>query len=325
MLLQRGRDNDKMLVRQLQEGLAFFGFHPGSVDGVYGGKTEDAVEDWQEKARIYADGVFGPSSTTTWNRWCDTRNASRYRFAEEGTGAADPADTTARLQWVQCRATPMPNGHGFKSLTLRSDVATAYDKLLAVVESRGGYITTAGGKRGLSSKASTSRSKTSFHYTGRAFDLATYSALHDPANDPFLCVRDGDRGWQVWCRVFDETAPLADKVPLVTLEVSTHKVITDSKGRKVGQLHTQEWVGRAFNFTRAAASFGFRPIRGRKSFFTGGSYTGAEWWHFQWVEGLVQGQTTFGEELLKVYSLAECQKFTYWDETKGAVYGVSWL
>lgn len=45
----------------------------------------------------------------------------------------------------------------------------------------------------------------------------------------------------------------------------------------------------------------------------------------KWVTGLTSGVTTFGSELLRVYSQAECAKFLYWDEAKDAVYGDDWL
>ena len=52
---------------------------------------------------------------------------------------------------------------------------------------------------------------------------------------------------------------------------------------------------------------------------------GSEWWHMQWTKGLIKGESTFGEELLKVYTLAECKQFIYWEESKDAVFGVSWF
>ncbi|GGI75694.1 hypothetical protein GCM10007978_11620 [Shewanella hanedai] len=51
-------------VKTIQEMLAEMGFQPGSVDGLYGGKTEVAVIKFQEEQGLYADGVVGPN---TWN------------------------------------------------------------------------------------------------------------------------------------------------------------------------------------------------------------------------------------------------------------------
>jgi hypothetical protein len=82
---------------------------------------------------------------------------------------------------------------------------------------------------------------------------------------------------------------------------------------------------KAFNFTEVAAKHGFVSISARKSFFEGGAYGGAEWWHFQWNKALTEGVSKFGEELLKVYSLNEAKKFVYWDEVKDNVFGKNWF
>ena len=82
---------------------------------------------------------------------------------------------------------------------------------------------------------------------------------------------------------------------------------------------------KAFNFTEVAAKHGFVSISARKSFFEGGAYGGAEWWHFQYNKALTEGVSKFGEELLKVYSLNEAKKFVYWDEVKDNVFGKNWF
>ncbi len=317
MLLRKGRSNDKNQVKTLQAGLAYFGFHPGAADGIFGQQTEDAVEAWQAKVKLYPDGVFGDGSMAAWNDYCESKGKQNYKFGYPKV-APDPVEETGtdKLAWIKCPATPMPNGHGYKRLTLRSDTATAYKKLHNEVEALGGYLTTAGGKRGLGGKSSPSRSKKSFHYTGRAFDLATYSGMSNADTDPFIVVRNGERNWTVWVK--------ADQAPVVTLQATVARSLKRANGTRYTQLRTFEWTGRAVNFTEMAAKAGFNTIRGRKSFFKGGSYMGAEWWHFQWEEGLTKGTSTFGEELLKVYTLAECKRFAYWDEAKDAVFGVSW-
>jgi len=326
MLLAKGRDNDKAKVKHLQQGLAYFGFHPGAADGLYGDKTEAAVEDWQAKVKLYPDGLFGDGSFAEWNHYCGEKGKPEFGFVLARPPLDRKESDEAKLSWVKCPATPMPNGHGYKTTTLRSDTAVAYKKLHADVVARGGYMTSAGGKRGLSSKASPSRSRKSFHYTGRAFDLATYSSLGNPKTDPFICVREpGSRRWRVWCRVVDPSASLASTVPVVTLQATVCTTKRRRNDSRYTQLSTVEWTGQAFDFTGLAWSHGFMNISGRKSFFSGGSYGGAEWWHHQWVEGLVKGETTFGEELLRVYTLAQCKKFVYWDEAKDAKFGVSWF
>lgn len=323
MLLAKGARGTEVL--KLQQGLAHFGFHPGGADGIFGAGTERAVEAWQEKAGLYADGMFGKGSQRVWDEWCQKKNTPQFAFGASPEGA-DPEPAGDRLKWVTCKATPMPNGHGFKSLILREDAAEAYNTLRDEVVKRGGYMTTAGGKRALSASVGKSRSKTSFHYTGRAFDLATYSALGDPTTDPFICTREeGSRHWDVWCRVTDKTAPLAHTVPTVTLNATVCRHKKTSSGKRYTQLETVEWTGQAFPFTEMAAALGFDRIRGRSSFFSGGNYMGAEWWHFQYVEGLVVGQSTFGGELLRVYSRSEVEALSHWRDVKDAVYGKSWF
>lgn len=320
MLLKRNSVHHQA-VEVLQGGLAFLGYHPGSVDGFFGEKTEEAVEAWQHKAGLYPDGLFGRGSVKAWNTQFQTlRSDTQFLFVLEEEQERLIDTQGPRLPWVSLTATPMPNGHGFKSLLMRSDAADAYLKLQQYVTRNGGYMTTAGGKRGLTSKSSASRSKKSFHYTGRAFDLATYSALGNPLTDPFLCVREeGSRSWTVWCHSKDP------HVPVVTLNVTTCLHKKTSSGKRYTQLEVAKWTGRAFNFTAKAKELGFESIRGRSSFFRGGNYMGAEWWHFQWTTGLVKGQSTFGEELLRVYTWDQCQDFIYWKQSKDAVYGVSWF
>ena len=70
---------------------------------------------------------------------------------------------------------------------------------------------------------------------------------------------------------------------------------------------------------------GWQPIRARRSFFRGGAYGGAEWWHFQYEEALTPGKSKFGEEILKVYSLSQAQKFIYWNVSKNCVFKKNWF
>lgn len=322
MVLAKGRDNDKNLVRLLQEGLAAFGFHPGAADGLFGQKTEDALEAWQRAVRLYPDGIFGRGSLAQWNDYCQKKNRPEFVLPVD-PAPSDPQEE-GRLGWVQVPADPLKGG--YKSLTLREDAAKAYQAVLAEVHRLGGVLTTAGGKRSLSSGAGPARSTKSFHYTGRALDLALPTGMQNIQTDAYIVVREGDsRKFTIWAKVLDEKAPGAANVPEVALTACTVVTKKNTSGKSYTQLVYTPWKGKAFNLTVLFAQQGFQPISGRKDFFAGGSYSGAEWWHFQWVTGLIAGKTTFGEELLKVYSLAECRGFLYWEEAKDAVYGVSWF
>jgi hypothetical protein len=82
---------------------------------------------------------------------------------------------------------------------------------------------------------------------------------------------------------------------------------------------------RFFSFTELAKKHGFEGIKCRRSFKRGGSYLGAEWWHFQYEKALEPGKSTFGGELVKIYSLDECKKFAPWNDTKHCVWKESWF
>ena len=220
-----------------------------------------------------------------------------------------------------CPADKYKDYAGYKSLRLREDVAERYKALYNEVKELGGVVTTAGGRRSLAAKASPSRSRTSMHYLGRAFDLALPTGMQNPRKDPYVITRDPSesRKWIVWAKTTDTD------VPLTTLDACVVKSAKNAKGKYYTQLHTQEISCRVFNFTELAKKHGFVRISARRSFFKGGSYSGSEWWHFQCEEGLRKGITRFGQELLKTYSLAEAQKFVYWDEAKDRVFGKNWF
>jgi peptidoglycan hydrolase-like protein with peptidoglycan-binding domain len=62
----------------LQRVLGMNGYHPGPVDGIFGGKTKRAVKSFQRKHRLQADGRVGPVTTHALSfRW-PVRTASYY-------------------------------------------------------------------------------------------------------------------------------------------------------------------------------------------------------------------------------------------------------
>ena len=173
--------------------------------------------------------------------------------------------------------------------------------------SLGGVITSAGAKRPLSdSKKSASRSSKSLHYTGLAFDMALDSGMNNPKKEMFVIEESGDREWNVWCRTSKESV---DTREILGYTYNNTKVKVED---------------RFFSFTDLAKKHGFHPIKSRRSFKRGGSYLGAEWWHFQYEKALKPGVSTFGGELLKMYTLAECKKFGPWETVKHCVWQESW-
>jgi peptidoglycan hydrolase-like protein with peptidoglycan-binding domain len=315
MILREGIKND--LVRKLQEGLAYLGYHPGPVDGHFGDMTEDAVEAFQKKSKIYIDGKVGPSTADLLNRALGSPRIELHLDLKPSD--EEIKNTDKKLKWVRCPADRFENRGGFTKTTLREDVAEAYNRLYKEVHRLGGIITSAGGKRGLGSKASPARSKKSMHYVGRAFDMALPTGMQNPSSDPYIVENAGGRRWTIWCKTDDPS------VTEKTIEASYVVTKKNAKGKKYTIIKTREITCRAFNFTALAARHGFRSISARRSFFRGGAYGGAEWWHFQWENHLLPNKTTFGEELLKVYTLQKASKFVYWDEAKNCKWKINWF
>lgn len=152
------------------------------------------------------------------------------------------------------------------------------------------------------------------HYVGLALDLSLPTGMQNPEKDPYIIESIGDRKWRVWCRTEN------NDVPLVTLDAAK---IRRLRGKTV--LSYETVTCRAFDLTAIFESHGWSGIRARKSFFRGGSYGGAEWWHFQHESVLESGKSTFGKELLKVYTLDQAKKFVYWNVAKNCVFGKNWF
>lgn len=312
MLIKRGMTGP--LIASLQQNLEDLGYELGTVDGAFGKNTESAVKDFQTKKGLTADGIVGPKTLQEIDSALKAAGKEGAEFddqpEEEPPVLKEP---DVKLGWVSCPADKVPGKDGFGSTVLRSDAAIAYKNLKAEVNALGGVLTSAGGRRALSSGAGPARSKTSMHYVGLAFDMSLATGLQNLEKDPYICVRvPGTRKWTVWCK-----SPTAKEVELdaVTCRTVKGKTILETKKIKV----------KAFNFTEVAAKNGFVNISARKSFFDGGSYSGSEWWHFQYNRALTEGVSKFGDEILKVYSLEKAKKFVYWDEVKDNVFGKNWF
>ena len=315
MILRHGSRSE--LVKKLQEGLAYLGYHPGPIDGRFGAMTQDAVEQFQKKSKLYIDGIAGPSTARAFNRALGSPKIELHLDLEPTK--EDIPESSEKLKWVSCPADKYQNRGGFTKTTLRSDVAEAYECLYREVHANGGIITSAGGRRSLRGKASPSRSKKSMHYVGRAFDMALPTGMQNPSTDPYIIENVGNRKWVVWCKTDNP------RINERTIEASYVVTKRNAKGKKYTIIKTKDITARLFSFTRLAEKHGFRNISARRSFFRGGSYNGAEWWHFQWENHLIGNKTTFGEELLKVYTLEKAKKFVYWDEAKNCKWKVDWF
>ncbi len=301
MILKKGSKGTD--VKELQKALKELGYNVGTVDGDFGSATLRQVELFQEANDLYQDGIVGKGTLTIMNE----QLPEELKF--EIDGEPDPDETFVKLPWTKVDADQIKGSNGYGRFYLREDAAEAYNDLRRDVLALGGVITSAGAKRPITdSKRMASRSVKSLHYTGLALDLALDSGMNNPKKERFVIEELDDRRWNVWCRTENEDVPVKR---LEGYTYSNTKVVVED---------------RFFSFTELAKKHGFEPIRSRRYFKTGGSYLGAEWWHFQFEKALTPGVSTFGGELLKVYSLSELKsKFEPWEITKNAVWKESWF
>jgi hypothetical protein len=304
MVLKNGSKGEGVV--SLQRALKVLGFNCGVADGIFGKATEIQVEKFQVNFDLLPDGIVGEQTLQCINSALESAGESEPRFIIEVN--PDPDETFEKNNWVRVDADQAPGSKGYNRFNLRSDAAEAYNAFRSDVLALGGIVTSSGAKRSLQdSSRSKSRSTKSLHYTGLAFDMALDSGMNDPKKERYVVEQIGERNWNVWCKTDNL------KVPIRTVLGYTY-------------FHTKVPIeGRMFSITEIAEKHGFKPIRARGWFMRGGKYTGAEWWHFQFESALTPGVSTFGGELLKLYTMAECRQFEHWDASKNCVWKENWF
>ena len=262
-------------VRTLQEALrASLTRAPIAVDGEFGPNTKSAVLAFQRLVGLYDDGIVGP------NTW-----------AKLGVGIVPPEIKDdfvgAKLEWQNLPADAW--GDCYDRHTLRSDIAPHYTAAINTLHGAGAMLTSSGSRRRLNTVVSANRSATSLHYVGRALDLFVHSGMNKPESDPYVVTKDKDHPgyWIVFARCNEGRG---EDMTLAGWQHSSQAEVRVS--------------GRFVNLTQIMAEHGFERIKARRS-YSSSNYGAAEWWHFQCTIGLVPGQTTFGDELLRLYSKAE--------------------
>ncbi|MGY6276245.1 peptidoglycan-binding domain-containing protein [Methylomonas sp. MgM2] len=284
-------------VKTVQEILARLGYNPGPIDGWYGEKTEDSVIRFQEEHGLYSDGVVG---SNTWNA---LQRALEVHTEEQINPRREETVHSELMDWLRVPADSYRDG--YDRFFLREDAAAAYMNVRDRVLEAGGKLTSSGARRSLNASVGAARSATSFHYTGLALDLFVGSGMENRARDPYVIAADGDRFWRVYVR--------ADGGQAMEIDAVTY----GSRNRE------GKASGKFLDLTALFQAEGFARIRARKSFFTDGSWLGAEWWHFQYEKNLERGISTFGGELLKVYSEDQLRPTPPW-QFRNHVFGVNW-
>ena len=280
-----------LTIKEIQYRLIVHGYKV-DADGLDGPETQQAIMDFQKKNRLYSDGLVGKITT------------AKLLESPEPTMVSSSA-VKLKLVKVACDK----YGDGYDKTTLREDAGKDFQKVVDEAHSLGGIVTSAGGLRSLNTSAGASQSKTSLHYTGLAHDLAVYSGMVDPNKDPYVVSKitiDGKAGWNVSARG-NNTLPLA-KIKAYTFK---HQEI--------------EVEGHFFSLTEVFRKNGFKPISPRKSFFGAKrDDLSAEFWHFSYERALLPMVSTFGGELLKIYTIKELEKYKLWDY-RGFIWKKDWF
>jgi hypothetical protein len=313
MLLRRGCIDPQ--VRAVQEILKSLGFVARTasgaikniaVDGDFGDETENAVMNFQKSSGLLVDGVVGP---VTMKELQEAYTRKMVELHAPTATAATPIPE--RMQLLRVDADPW--AAGYTGLYLRCDAAVAYSEVRKQVLALGGLLTTSGGIRELTQSGGPNRSMVSFHYLGLALDLFIYSGMIDPAHDPYVVAFDENdtqnRSFRVWARCS-------------TSKVKPRKITrVVTYGQRDGSLPDIE--GPFVDLTALFLDQGFSRIPPRPAFFAGTSDMAAEWWHFQFEKPLFPHASTFGSELLKVYSRSQLEGTDPWAQ-RDRVFKVDW-
>ncbi|MBW1853978.1 MAG: peptidoglycan-binding protein [Deltaproteobacteria bacterium] len=312
MTIKRG-DNGG-IVRSTQEMLVALGFKvkfkkrglilfkPIKIDGKFGKNTESVVMDFQGSMGLLRDGVVGPVTMKA------LEEAYTQHILELNSPGVDAVDGMPdRFVFERVKADKYQEGYG--QLSLRNDVASAYNEIYKELHSNGAILTSSGGIRSLHTKVTRSRSTTSFHYLGLALDLYIYSGMVDPENDPYIISREKPSAYRVYARCSNEKVDEKKIENIITYNDRTKGVTIE---------------GGFFDLTALFEGVGFKPIRARPTFEEGSSILGAEWWHFQFEKGLIPDVTTFGSELLKVYSKETLESTAPWRH-RDRIFNINWF
>ena len=322
MILRKGDQN--ATVARLQEWLNELGFkyvdasgrHRSLVvDGDFGSRTEEVVLTFQESEGLYTDGIVGPL----------TFKALEKAYYDAVRERDSPADSfVSETQFTLEPVLADKYDQGYSRFQIRSDVAKEYQKIRREVLSQGGILTSSGGIRNLNARLNSNRSAVSFHYVGRALDLFVYSAMVNPKTDPYVVTKEGDRYYRVYARCKTDWA-INPKEPAVEITLPEERTLTNivTYHDRLGQ-NTGSITGHFLDLTEVFDQHDFKRIRARRSFTNGGSQLGAEWWHFQYEKGLIKGTSTFGEELLKLYSKGTLEDTPPWKQRE-RIFGVNWF
>lgn len=180
-------------------------------------------------------------------------------------------------------------------MTLLACTAEQADLAFNEIYAACGTIPHAGSMRSFNAEVNAARSSTSFHYTGRAFDLNTEQGMR--SNDTYFYVTLDDTStskhyYRIYCKAINDVdSEYVSDIRIVPLEWKN--------GRAISKTSTK---GLFLDVTAVFNKYGIYGI-GPRSCANDGNYMCTEWWHFQDTSGLVVGQTTFEQSLDQFHGL----------------------
>ena len=92
--------------KEVQQELADVGCHPGSVDGVLGPQTDEAIRAFQAASGLEVDGELGPETEAALKKAVDEGK----KVCEESTTTPTPATTTTAGGQAPCTASALLRG-----------------------------------------------------------------------------------------------------------------------------------------------------------------------------------------------------------------------
>ena len=118
-------------VRQIQEKLKRWGYYNGSVDGVYGSKTEDAVKSFQRKNGLTVDGIAGRK----------TLNAMGiYSSSSSGGSSSNDLNLLSKVVYSESRGEPYTGQVAVAAIVLNRVKSSSFPNTVAgVVYQRGAF------------------------------------------------------------------------------------------------------------------------------------------------------------------------------------------
>ena len=184
-------------------------------------------------------------------------------------------------------------GGGSKGVTMLKCAANEIEKAFTIMNKYCGTVYHDGAMRSFSAEVNEARSKTSFHYTGRAIDLSTGQGMQNK-NTYFYVTLDNTTGrddthyYRLYCKA-DKSSDPSGYVKNTT--------ITPVYG--TGMKKRNPVTGNFLDVTAVLNAYGFDGIGPRSCYKTNSMCL--EWWHFQNTTGLVKGKSTFGDALKQYY------------------------